>query len=346
MRRRRLIILLLVAVFVVGGLWVWKSRHRGVPANQLVLYGNVDIREVQLAFNGSERIADLLVQEGDRISKGQRVAILDTQRLKQTAARAGEQARAQKAVVARLEAGTRPEDIRKARADAEALRAESYNARAKYQRQSFLVSNGAVSQQQADNARADAEASEARFRAAEEALKLAIAGPRKEDITSAKATLKAYEAEYAFAVRQLDDAILYAPVDGIIQDRIMEPGDMASPQKPVYTVALTDPVWVRAYVPEKDLGKILLGMRAQVLTDSYPGKRYRTWIGFISPTAEFTPKAVETPQLRTSLVYQVRVYVCNTDQELRLGMPATVVIPLDQPLPKKGTTPTDPCRTP
>ena len=103
---------------------------------------------------------------------------------------------------------------------------------------------------------------------------------------------------------------------------------MASPQKPVFTIALDDPVWVRAYVPETDLGKVRSGMKAEVTTDSFPGKRYPAWIGFISPTAEFTPKTVETPEVRTKLVYEVRVFVPNPQGELRLGMPAEVVVPL------------------
>ena len=158
-------------------------------------------------------------------------------------------------------------------------------------------------------------------------------GPRAEDVAAAVATLKANEAALALARKQLADATLYAPADGVIQDRILEPGDMASPQLPVFTLALTDPVWVRAYVQGPDLGKIHHGMNAEVTTDSYPGKRYRAWIGFISPTAEFTPKSVETTEVRTKLVYQVRVFVRNPQDELRLGMPATVTIPLDQPQP-------------
>ena len=120
------------------------------------------------------------------------------------------------------------------------------------------------------------------------------------------------------------------PSDGIVQDRILERGDMASPQQPVFTIALINPLWVRAYVDETDLGKIRPGMKARVTTDSFPGKQYDGWIGYIAPTAEFTPKSVQSPQLRTSLVYQVRVYVKNHQNELRLGMPATVIIPLDQ----------------
>ena len=114
---------------------------------------------------------------------------------------------------------------------------------------------------------------------------------------------------------------------------------MASPQRPVFTLALTNPIWIRAYVPQTDMGKIFPGMRAQINTDSYPDKTYEGWVGYISPTAEFTPKSVETPEVRTELVYQVRVYACNPRNELRLGMPATVTIPLDQPREKAGDIP-------
>jgi len=148
--------------------------------------------------------------------------------------------------------------------------------------------------------------------------------------------LKADEAQLALALEVLKDTELYAPADGIIRNRILEPGDMASPLTPVFTLALNNPVWVRAYAPETALGKLAPGIAADVSTDSYPGKTYPGWIGFISPTAEFTPKNVETPELRTRLVYQVRIYVCNPQDELRLGMPATVSIPLDQPKPRSG----------
>ena len=117
---------------------------------------------------------------------------------------------------------------------------------------------------------------------------------------------------------------------------------MASPGRPVLTLALADPVWVRAYIPETDLGKIHPGMPAAVITDSFPDKRYPAWIGYISPTAEFTPKTVETADVRTHLVYQVRVFACNPANELRLGMPATVVVPL-QPDPAAQGAGAPPC---
>ena len=109
-------------------------------------------------------------------------------------------------------------------------------------------------------------------------------------------------------------------------------------QAPVYTMALLDPVWVRTYAPEPDLGKIHPGMKAQIFTDSFPGRAYDGWIGFISPVAEFTPKTVETPELRTSLVYRLRVYVHNPDNSLRQGMPVTIRLKLENEDRKAGQT--------
>lgn len=312
--------------------------------NELVLYGNVDIRQVDLAFNGSERIARMLAQEGDHVKPGQLLATLDTQRLTYAVENAEGQVAAQREVVARLEAGSRPEEIRKARADAQAAQVEAQNAERTAERVRNLAAKKLASQEQADDARAAADAAQARLSSARETLALAVAGPRKEDIEAAQATQKALEAQLRLARRQLADAELYAPADAIVQNRILEPGDMASPQRAVYTLALTEPLWLRAYVGEPDLGRIRPGMKAQVSTDSFPGKHYRAWIGFISPTAEFTPKSVETREVRSRLVYQVRVYVCNPQGELRLGMPATVTIPLDQPRAEEAGA--EPCKTP
>jgi len=326
-----LVLVLVVFSGAAAGYWWWRSGQQKEPIKELVLYGNVDIRQVELAFNGSERIVSMLVEEGDTVKRGQLVAGMEMDRLEKAVARAAAQVKAQEDVVSRLEAGSRPQEIRRARAEAEAAEAEARNAMRMYERRRPLVKQDAVSKEQTDNAKTNADAAHAKLKAAREALDLTVEGPRKEDIASAKATLDANRAELAYEQRRLADALLYAPSDGVIQNRILQPGDMASPQKAVYTLALMDPVWVRVYVSEPDLGKIWPGMSAKVESDSYPDKRYEAWVGFISPTAEFTPKTVETIELRTKLVYQVRVFVCNPDNELRLGMPATVTIPLDQP---------------
>jgi len=347
---QRKIRFILIAAFILGATgaagWYF-TNHRGVSTDALTLYGNVDIRQVQLAFNGSERIATMQAREGEPVKKGQLLATLDTARLESNVALQQAQLASQQQVVARLKTGSRPEEIRKAQADVEAARIAADNARQNYQRLQDLVARHFVARQQADDALAIADAAQARYDALQETLKLVQMGPRKEDIASARAMLNASQAALDVALKALADASLYAPDNGVIQERILEPGDMASPQRPVYTLALTDLLWVRAYVQGPDLGKLKPGMRAEVSTDSFPGKRYRAWVGYISPSAEFTPKSVQTTEVRSSLVYQVRVFVCNPQGELRLGMPATVtidtvMIATDQP-PVAGD---DPCNHP
>ena len=336
---RPLVILLVLAM--AGGGW-WYSGHRETgDADRLVLYGNVDIREADLTFNNSEHVDQLLVQEGDHVHKGQLLATLHRERSQASYAAAEARVASQKAIVARLETGSRPEEIRQARADVAAAKARLKDAEVTHKRNRDLYEEKAVSRQSVDDTQAGLDTARADLKVAQEALALAVEGPRAEDIDEARAMLKMDEAQLALAAEVLKDTELYAPADGIIRNRILEPGDMASPQTPVFTLALSNPVWVRTYAPEAVLGKLTLGMRADVSTDSHPDKTYTGWIGFISPSAEFTPKNVETPELRTRLVYQVRVYVCNPEDELRLGMPATVTIPLDQPGPEPGHTAPD-----
>ncbi len=322
----------MLAVGVAGAVGVYIYFHgKGAPTQSLTLYGNIDIRQIHLAFQNTGRIGRLNVEEGDRVEKGELVAEMDPTRYEEAVSRARAVALAQKELVGKLLAGSRPEEIAEARAKARAAEALSWDAEQTYNRLRGLASSEYVSQQTLDQAEAAYKAAVADLDALRQALALAVKGPRKEDIAAAQAQLKADEAALAFAETELADTRLYAPEDGVIQDRILEPGAMAFPQTPVFVMALTEPVWVRAYVPESDLGKIFLGMKAEITTDSFPGKVYTGWVGFISPTAEFTPKEVETVEIRSKLVYQARIYACNPEDELRLGMPATVSISLDQP---------------
>jgi membrane fusion protein YbhG len=202
-----------------------------------------------------------------------------------------------------------------------------------YRRDLELRNDQVIPQQTLDDVESKYKEAVGNYNAAGQAWILAVKGPRIEDIDNARAALKADEAALAFAEPELVDTKLYAHSYGVIEDRILEPGDMASSGVPAFTMALTNPLWVRAYVPETYMGHIYLGMKTSITTDSYPGKVFQGWVGYISPTAEFTPKNVETPELRTRLVYQVRVYACNPQNELRLGMPATVTMALEQPIP-------------
>lgn len=328
-----------VAVLLIAaaaGSWWYLGSPEVKDANRLVLYGNVDIRETDLAFNNSEHIDRVLVQEGDQVRKGQLVATLHRERLEAEVAVAEARVAAQRAAVARLEVGSRPEEVHQARANVAAARSRLSDAQITFERTRDLSEKKLISRQALDDAQTNFDTARADLEVARQALALAVEGPRAEDIEEARALLKASEAQLVLAQEVLKDTELYAPASGVIRDRLLEPGDMVTPQTPVLTLALTDPVWVRAYAPEAYLGRLAPGMSAEVATDSYPGKNYPGWIGFISPTAEFTPKNVETPELRTRLVYQVRVHVCNPQDELRLGMPATVSIPLDQPKSQSG----------
>ncbi|HTY67362.1 MAG TPA: efflux RND transporter periplasmic adaptor subunit [Alphaproteobacteria bacterium] len=322
-----------VAAIVVGGLAYWLAHGSG-QAQTLVLYGNVDLRQVDLPFNNTQRITAVLVQEGDRVRKGQVLAQLDTSRLEPQVGQAAAQVAAQRAVVERFHNGSRPEEIAQAKANVDQAKADAVNARRQFERlRNLATASGgrAASQQDLDNAQAALDASDARVVANQKAYELVAIGPRKEDIAQAEAQLQAYDANLAFLRQQLADAELRAPVDSVVRSRLMEPGEMASPQSSVFTLAVIDPKWVRAYVAEPDLGKIHPGEVAQVTVDSFPNRRFDGWIGFISPVAEFTPKAVETTELRTSLVYEVRVFVKDPADDLRLGMPATVSLPLALP---------------
>lgn len=333
MGKKPLILLALLAA-VAGGAywWIHCEEAAGLPS-ALTLYGNVDIREVNLAFGATEHLAELLVEEGDRVEPGQVLGRLHSDKLEAAVAAAEAQVDAQAQALAALEAGSRPEEVRRARAQTDALKARARTAQITFARQEKLGQQRLASPEDVDQARAAADAAEAEARAAEQTYLLAEAGPRVEEIAQARAQLEAQRASLALARAQLADATLSAPAAGVVRARILQPGDMASPQTPALTLALLNPLWVRAYLPEPDLGLVVPGARAEVRTDSFPDKVYQGWVGFISPTAEFTPKNVETPDLRTRLVYQVRVLVCNPKNELRLGMPATVTIPLDVPPP-------------
>ena len=317
----RIAILVAAAAGAAAGWWYWK---RPAGEAELRLYGNVDFRQVSLPFNGSDRIREILVEEGAAVREGQILARLDNARLKAQLEQAEAAVAAQRAAVERLRNGSRPEEIAQARANLESAKAEAANARGQYQRRKVLADRAAASQQDLDSAEAAAVVADARVEVNRRALELVVAGPRREDIDQAQAQLAGNIAQLALVRRQFNDTELASPIDGIVRSRLMEAGEMASPTRPVFSLARISQKWVRTYVSEVRLGQIRSGMRVEILTDSFPDRPFGGWIGFISPVAEFTPKTVQTEDLRTSLVYEVRAFVEDPQDELRLGMPATV----------------------
>lgn len=299
-------------------------EHYASIKKPLVLYGNVDIRQVSLAFNSSERIDEMTKNEGDTVKKGEVLAKLNTRPLELAIERQKAAISAQEAQVEKLHNGSRSEDIAAAQAQVNALSATANNARVYYDRMLKLRSSGAISKQTADNAEAQWKSADANLNNAQAVLDKAVNGARKEDVSAAEAQLAELKAQLKTYEYNLSQATLVAPEDGVVRSRLLEPGDMASPSVPVYMIGITTPKWVRAYVAENRLGDIHEGMKAKVYTDSDPNHPIEGQVGYISNTAEFTPKTVQTEELRTALVYEVRIYVQDPDNRLRMGMPATV----------------------
>ena len=314
--------------------WAWQSQGKSASDGLIVLHGNVDQRQVALAFNGTERIATVLVQEGERVKAGQLLGELDTRSLQLKLAAAQAQAVVSEQALLKLQAGSRPEELAQADAAVGAAQAEADNNLLQAERLRSVHQDTAgrgVSQLEVDNATARAKVALARLQEARKARQLVATGPRKEDIAQAVAQRDAALANRALLAQNLADARLTAPIDAVVRARLLEPGDMASPQRPVLSLAIMRPKWVRAYVNERDLGRIRPDLAATVSIDSAPAEGIAGRIGAISSVAEFTPKTVQTEDLRTALVYEVRVLVDDPQDRLRLGMPATVRITPAQP---------------
>lgn len=335
---KRLPVILVGALLLVAATWGLYRSYNNTERDELVIYGNVDIRQVDLGFRVTGRIREMRFEEGDRIKKGQIIAVLDKDTFEADVRTAIGQLQAQEANVTKMERGSRPEEIDRARAAAHEREVRFKNAERLYERRLSLVQSGSISKQQYDDTLADRDAAEAQEQLSKADLALALAGFRVEDIQEARANLAAAKARLAQTEINLQDTEIHSPADGIILTRVREPGAIVSAGQTVYALQLLSPVWVRTYVAERDLGRIYQGMPADVYTDSQPAKPYHGQIGFISPVAEFTPKNVETTDLRTELVYRLRVIVDNPDNGLRQGMPVTVKLKLkpNATAPTKG----------
>lgn len=335
MVKKQCIALGLVMVFIAAGLGFWLLQTPAGDGDGLMLYGNVDIRKVDLSFRVGGRVAEVLFQEGDRVEMGQVVARLDAKPYRDEERLALARQSQAEAVLQKMEVGSRPQEIAQAEAVVTERQATLHNLQLEYRRSRNLVESGAISRQAFDNVTARRHEAEARLTTAQEGLRLAREGFRTEDVAAARANLQAAEAELAAARTRLADTEIKAPAEGVILTRVEEPGAIVQGGQTVAVLSLVDPIWVRAYVEEPDLGRVQPGMAAEVYTDTDPHKPYRGHVGFISPEAEFTPKTVQTEELRTRLVYQLRVIVDNPDQGLRQGMPVTVKL---QPHKQAGSS--------
>ena len=329
MTRARAVILVLLAALGAGGFWLVHTGRLGrkhAPTGELTLYGNVDVRQVELGFRVSGRVRTMHFEEGETVPAGAIMATLDSRAFEDDLRAAQAQASVQRAALDKLLAGSRPAEILRAAASVDEAKAGQDNAHVELERAKKLLADDAIPQASYDDALARSRQADARVDAAVQSHRLELQGSRAEDIAGGRAALQVAQARVASSQTSLDDTRLVAPEEGVVTSRVREPGAIVSPNDVVYVVSLTRSVWVRAFVSEVELGKVKPGMPVQVFSDAAPSKAIAAHVGFISPTAEFTPKSVETPDLRTDLVYRMRVIVDAPDPALRQGMPVTLRI--------------------
>jgi membrane fusion protein YbhG len=321
--------IVVIAALATAAFYTADYFRNGNGGGGLTLYGNVDIREVQLAFRVPGRIARMHFEEGDLVNTGDLLAELDDVPQRDAVAIADARVAESQARLDLLISGVRPQEIEQARARVQESEAGLANADSEFRRQAELVKKKLSSERLLDQARSARDQWSARLSQAGEALALAEAGFRSEEVSQARAALAAATAQRTQLLTQLDDTRLVSPSPGVVMTRVLEPGAMVGVGSPVYTLSLTENMYVRAYVDEPNLGRVVPGSKVKVLTDAEiegAQKAYEGQVGFVSPRAEFTPKSVETPSLRTDLVYRLRIVVSNADSGLRQGMPVTVVI--------------------
>ena len=328
--KKKILVLLIIAV-AVGGIFYFRQNEQvsAEEKNEIKLSGNVDLREISLAFRQSDRISEIFVEEGDEVEKNQILAKIDSRDLNLQIQKIKSQIQTQEIFLQKLKNGNRPEEIAQYAAKihaAEASLADSAQYLEKIQKVYTETDGGAITRNELTSAELNYQAKIAALDEVRQAYNLSVAGTRIEEIQEAEGNLKILQDELArqeFLLTQYD---LISPSDGIIRSRLLEVGDMASPSTPIFKISLNEKKWVRVYVKETDLSKIFEGQAAEIFVDGLPNEILSGQVGFISSSAEFTPKTVQTDELRTSLLYEVRIFVEDKNNFLRMGMPATVVI--------------------
>lgn len=323
---KKIFLILLGAAVVALVVGVVIRRSHTVNGGALRLTGTIETTTVAVAFKVPGRLKERLVDEGQQVKIGQIVARLEDDELKdERTVRSADQQAAQ-AALADLKAGSRQEEIAASVATLARLKAEADRAAQDAVRAESLFKKEVIPRKELDAARAAKDATAAAVREGDERLKLVKVGPRPDAIKQAQARLEGAAAARSLADTRLSQAVLAAPISGTVMAKHAEPGELLAAGSPVITVAKMDEVWVRAYLPETQLGKIKLGQQVSVSSDTWKGRTYQGAVSFIASEAEFTPRNVQTEAERVKLVYRIKITIANPKQELKPGMPVDAVI--------------------
>ncbi len=315
-----------VILLGLGGFALWRFVLAPRSANDaLVASGTVEATDAQLGFQTPGRIAALAPREGDRVAAGAELALLDTSELEARRAQALAQVEAARAQLDEFLAGSRREEIAQGRAALSAAENRVADAERDAERARTLLEGRAVAREVLDKATLALELARRQRDQASEQMALLEQGPRPERIAAARAQVAQAEAAVATFDATLANSRILAPFAGVVTLRHREPGEIVGAGAAVVTLMNPDDRWVRIYVPENRLGRVAVGQRAEITSDTFPGKRYDGEVSFISSSAEFTPKNVQTAEERVKLVYAVKVRVAgDPGQELKPGLPADV----------------------
>lgn len=334
MKKKVIIAVLLVALLAAV---TFSRRHdRGAEnADVLRVSGNIELTEVQASFKVPGRVLSRPVDEGALVRHGEVLARLEDAELSDALKLAQADAAAAAANLAELEAGSRREEVAQGEALLARVEAEEARAARDYERSSALYGREVIPKRELDAARAARDQARAAVRERREALKLLRQGPRPERIAVARAALAGAEARLSTARERLGYATLTAPISGVVLSKSVEPGEQVAAGTPVVTLGDLEQCWLKAYIPETDLGRVKPGQLARVTTDGHPGKAFAGKVTFISSQAEFTPKSVQTEKERVKLVYRIKISLENPGLELKPGMPADAEIELVAPQPAR-----------
>lgn len=327
MKKKRLIIPVLIIALGLAAYAIYQTR--GVQdEGVLVASGNVEVTEMNVGFKIPGRVAERLKDEGDRVKKDEKLAFLDNAELAAMVSQSRAVLAESKVRLQELRTGSRLQEIDQSKANVKALEAEVIKAKRDFDRADILFKNGAISAAQFDAAKSAYDARVQQLAAITEQASLVKEGPRKEDIKASEHRVENAAASMAVAEEKWKDSFLYAPAPGVILRKNIEKGETVAAGTPVFTIGDIDNPWIKIYIRETNLGRVKLGQKAAVTTDSYPGKTYEGTVTFISSEAEFTPKTIQTKDERVKLVFGVKVSLKNPDQELKPGMPADVKLRL------------------